>query len=139
MSMDDISRVVEIGTQIQKLLTQCSRLSWVQFSTGFDLGINAATEKLVHALKNKKDYHTILRYKEKDLSPLDRRRIDILARMFKPYHLSEDLSKLILEMQKRTDRLAQTLSTFRFTLSEREVRMTDIDRILRSEPDREHS
>jgi oligoendopeptidase F len=137
MSMDDISKVVDIGKQIQKLLTQCSRLSWVQFATGFDLGINAATEKLVQALKNKKDYHTILRYKEKNLSPLDRRRIDILARMFKPCHLSEDLSKLILEMQKRTDQLAQTLSTFRFTLSGREVRMTDIDRILRSEPDRE--
>ena len=136
MDTDDISKVVEIGKQIQRLQTQWSRLSWVQFTTGFDLGINAVTEKLVQALKNKKDYHTILRHKEKDLAPLDRRRIDIIERFFKPYHLSEDLSKLILETQKRTDRLAQTLSNFRFTLDRREIRMTDIDTILRSEPDR---
>lgn len=71
------------------------------------------------------------------LEPLDKRRVEILYQAFKPYHLSDEMNKLELEIQKLATELSQVLNTHRSSLDGREIRSTEISQILRSEPDRE--
>lgn len=75
-------------------------------------------------------------YQQKSLAPLDKRRVDIIALIFKPYHLSEELNQLDLKIQQKITDLSKILNTFRFTLNGKEVRAKEITQILRSEPDR---
>jgi oligoendopeptidase F len=135
--MSDIKNVIAIAKELDELSKAYSSLSWAQYTTGFDFGVNQAYEKLTEVFKNKKHYQTILDYQQKPLDPMDKRRVDIIALAFKPYHLSDALNELDLTIQKKTTALSQILNTFRFQLDGKEVRSTQITQILRSEPDRE--
>jgi len=135
--MSDIKKVVDIAKELDELSVKYSSLSWTQYTTGFDFGVNEAYEKMTEVLKNKKYYETILDYQKKPLDPLDKRRIDIIALVFKPYHLSDELNQLDLKIQNQTTELSKILNTFRFTLDGREIRSTEIAQILRSEKDQE--
>lgn len=134
--MSNIEPIVVIAKELEDLNEKYSQLSWTQYTTGFDFGVNQAYEKLTQVLKNKKYYETILDYQQKSLAPLDKRRVDIIALIFEPYHLSEELNQLDLKIQQKTTDLSKILNTFRFTLNGKEVRTTEITQILRSEPDR---
>lgn len=136
--MENIKQVIAIAQELDELSVKYSSLSWVQYTTGFDFGVNQAYEKLTEVLKNKKYYETILTHQQKQLDPLDKRRVDIIALAFKPYHLSDELNQLDLTIQKKTTELSQILNTFRFTLDNKEIRSTQITQILRSDPMREH-
>lgn len=135
--MSNIKKVIEIAKELQEYDVKYSSLSWAQYTTGFDFGVNQAYEKMTTVLKNKKYYQIIKDHQAKQLEPLDKRRVDIIALAFKPYHLSDELNQLDLKIQNKTTELAQILNTFRFTLDSREIRSTEIAQILRSEPDRE--
>ncbi len=135
--MNDIKPVFEIAKELEDLSEKYSQLSWTQYTTGFDFGVNQAYEKLTAVLKNKKYYETIKEYQQKQLDPLDKRRVDIIALAFKPYHLSDELNELDLKIQHKTTDLSKILNTFRFTLDGKEIRSTQITQILRSEPDRD--
>ncbi|MEO0076283.1 MAG: M3 family metallopeptidase, partial [candidate division WOR-3 bacterium] len=135
--MNNIEPVYEIAKELENLNEKYSQLSWTQYTTGFDFGVNQAYEKLTEVLKNKKYYDIIKEYQQKQLDPLDKRRVDIIALAFKPYHLSDELNQLDLKIQNKTVELSQILNKFRFTLDGKEIRSTEIAQILRSEPDRE--
>ncbi len=135
--MSDIKQVIAIAKELDELSVKYSSLSWTQYTTGFDFGVNQAYEKMTEVLKNKQYYETILDYQKKSLDPLDKRRVDIIFLAFKPYHLSDELNQLDLKIQNKTTDLSKILNTFRFTLDGREIRSTEIAQILRSEPDRE--
>ena len=135
--MSDIKKVIEIAKELDELSVKYSSLSWTQYTTGFDFGVNQAYEKMTEVLKNKQYYETILGHQQKSLDPLDKRRVDIIALVFKPYHLSDELNQLDLKIQNKTVDLSKILNTFRFTLDGKEIRSTEIAQILRSEPDRD--
>jgi len=135
--MADIKKVIEIAKELEELSEKYSSLSWTQYTTGFDFGVNQAYEKMTEVLKNKKYYQIIKDHQQKQLDSLDKRRIDIIALAFKPYHLSDELNQLDLKIEKKTTELAQILNKFRFTLDGQEIRSTEIAQILRSEPDRD--
>jgi oligoendopeptidase F len=135
--MNDIKQVIEIARELEDLSEKYSSLSWTQYTTGFDFGVNQAYEKLTEVLKNKKYYQIIKDHQQKQLDPLDKRRIDIITLAFKPYHLSDELNQLDLKIQNKTVELSQILNKFRFTLDGKEIRSTEIAQILRSEPDRD--
>lgn len=135
--MSDIKQVLAIAQELEELSKKYSSLSWTQYTTGFDFGVNQAYEKLTEVFKNKKHYQTILDHQQKELDPLDKRRVDIIAFAFKPYHLSDELNQLDLTIQKKTTELSQILNTFRFQLDGKEIRSTQIAQILRSDDNRE--
>jgi len=135
--MNDINKVIEIAKELEELSVKYSSLSWTQYTTGFDFGVNQAYEKMTEVLKNKKHYQIILEHKQKQLDPLDKRRVEIIALAFKPYHLSDEMNKLDLKIQNKTTELAQILNKFRFTLDGNEIRSTEIAQILRSEDNRD--
>jgi oligoendopeptidase F len=135
--MSQIKKLAAIGRKLEKLSAQYSRLEWVQYTTGYDFGSQKAHQKLVKVFKDKKNYQAILDHKAMELEPLDKRRVEILYKAFKPYHLSDELNQLELEIQKLATQLSQVLNTHRSSLDGREIRSTEIAQILRSEPDRE--
>jgi len=134
--MNDLKEVVEIARALHARNVEHARLSWVQYVTGYDFGVSQAYEKLTEVLKDKNNFETILAGREKELSSLDRRRIDIVYLAFKPYHFSPELNELDLEIERKSVQLAQILNTHRFVLDGRTVRSTELTQILRSEPDR---
>ncbi len=135
--MSDIKKVIEIAKELDELSAKYSSLSWTQYTTGFDFGVNEAYEKMTEVLNNKKYYQTILDHQAKSFDQLDKRRIDIIALIFKSYHLSDELNQLDLKIQNKTTELSKILNTFRFTLDGREIRSTEIAQILRSEDNRD--
>lgn len=135
--MSQIKEIVAIGRKLEKLSAQYSRLEWVQYTTGYDLGVQPAYQKMVKVFKDQKNFQAILDHKAMDLEPLDKRRAEILYRAFKPYHLSDEMNQLELEIQKLATQLSQVLNTHRSVLDGQEIRSTEIVQILRSQPDRE--
>ncbi len=136
--MKDIKEVIKIAKKLDKLSTKYLSLSWTKYTTGFDFGVDHAYEKYTEVLKNKKYYEIILDHQSQILDPIDKRRIDIIALVFKPYHRSDELNKLDLQIQKKTNELSHILNTFRFTLDGQEISSTEIAQILRSNDNREH-
>ncbi|MHC4780063.1 MAG: hypothetical protein ACYTFG_15940, partial [Planctomycetota bacterium] len=108
---------------------------WVLYTTGFDEGLDEVTGELAALYEDRKRYETILELLEKDLVPLDRRRVEILARWFEPYHLSAEANKIQREMRKLVNALRKILNTFRFRVDGVEVRSTEIFQTLASDPD----
>jgi oligoendopeptidase F len=135
--MSRIKKLTAIGRKLEKQSAQYFRLEWVQYTTGYDLGSQKAYQKMVKVFKDQKNFQAILDHKAMDLEPLDKRRVEILYKTFKPYHLSDEMNKLELEIQKLSTQLSQVLNTHRSSLEGREIRSTEITQILRSEPDRE--
>ncbi|MBU1356939.1 MAG: peptidase M3A and M3B thimet/oligopeptidase F [Candidatus Edwardsbacteria bacterium] len=135
--MSQIKKITAIGRKLEKLSAQYSRLEWVQYTTGYDFGSQKAYQKLVKVFKDQKNYQAILDHKAMALEPLDKRRTEILYKAFKPYHLSDEMNKLELEIQKLSTELSKVLNNHRSSLDGREIRSTEIAQILRSEPDRE--
>lgn len=135
--MSNIRKLEEIAQKIKVLGEQVGRLSWAQYTTGFDFGITEAYFKLSEELKNKKNYETILNYREKDLDPIDKRRVEIMYNVFKPYHLGRELNEINLEIKEKTNEVSKVLNTFRYTLDGKEITSVEITQILTNEEDRE--
>lgn len=134
--MADIKNLKKIARKLQKLTTRYSRLEWVQYTTGYDLGVQPAYRKMVKLLKDQDNFRVVEECRAAGLEPVDRRRAEIMYLTFRPYHLSEELNRLDLEIQKLSSRLAQLLNTHRSVIAGREVRSTEISQILSEEPDR---
>ncbi|HAD81621.1 MAG: peptidase M3A and M3B thimet/oligopeptidase F [Candidatus Edwardsbacteria bacterium RIFOXYD12_FULL_50_11] len=135
--MSQIKKLSAIGRKLEKLSAQYYRLEWVQYTTGYDFGSQKAYQRMVKVFKDQKNYQAILDHQAMDLEPQDKRRKEILYKAFKPYHLSDQMNQLELEIQKLATQLSQVLNTHRSNLDGREIRSTEIAQILRSQPDRE--
>ncbi len=135
--MPEIDGVIKIGRALEDLDEQHTKLSWVLYTTGFDFGIDAVNKGIARVYGSKKDYDTILNHQQKKLKPLDQRRVDIIARAFRPYHFSKKANALNLRIQEKQKQLVQILNSFRYKLNNRELRSTDIFQLLKSDPDRQ--
>ena len=131
-----MKKIIEIAKELQDSDSHHEELVWTQFTTGYDFGIDDAYEKMVKIYTDKKKYDLIKEYKEKDLSQLDRRRIEILEKKFHPYHLSSELIELDKKIQELSSKLSGVLNTHRVKIDGIEVSAADITEILSMEPDR---
>lgn len=134
--MERMAAARRIAAALKERGNRLSRLEWVQYTTGFDFGVVQAEREYTAVLKDRKNFRTIERLRQRNLDPLDRRRLEIIYLHFKPFHLSAKLNKLDDRIRAKTVELSQVLNNFRFRLDGREVRGTEIAQILRSEPDR---
>lgn len=132
-----MERIHEIGRKLEDLEEQSSKLGWTQYTTGFDFGVDEAYKKIVDFMKDKSNYETICEYREKDLSSVDKRRVEILYNGFEPYHLSDELNELDSEIQKKTNELSKILNTHRSVFEGRKATSVELTQILTNDSDRE--
>lgn len=132
-----MKKLREIARKLRDLRSEYSRLNWTKYTTGFDFGIDDAYTRILELLKSGKSWDLIQNLRDADLEPLDRRRVEIMENTFKPYHLSERLNELTLEMMKMRNSLSSVLNTHRCRIDGREVSSSEIAKVLSSEPDRE--
>jgi oligoendopeptidase F len=133
--MSDINKVKEIAKELDVLSTEYSRLSWVQYTVGYDFGVQDAYQKMLKVMKDKEKYKVILDHLEKDLDPLDRRRVQLTEKGFRNFHLSPKLNTLSEKMQKKRNELSQILNTHRNTLNGREINSVELARIISESDD----
>ena len=134
--MDNIKQLTALAKKITKIQSQNSRLHWVHYTTGYDFGVQKSYKKMTDVFKDKRNYELIKQHQTKKLSPLDRRRVDILERHFKPYHLSNELNELDLRIQEKTTQLSHILNTHRSKIDGVEVSTTKLAQILSESSDR---
>lgn len=134
--MGAIDAVLAIARELEHKGSRASRLSWTQYTTGFDFGVVPAQEEATAVLRNVGYYRTVSEHRQRDLPPLDRRRVELLYRGFRQYHISDEFNRLESAVRAKRNELSQVLNTHRVRLGGREVRSTEIAQVLRSEPDR---
>lgn len=132
-----IKKVKEIFERLEELYVKSSQLSWTQYTVGFDFGIEKAYNEINQVLQDKKNFDIICEHREKDLDPIDKRKVEIAYNIFKPHHLSEEINEINLEIRKKTNELSKILNTFRFKMDGKEIASVEIGQILSKEEDRE--
>ncbi|NMB07930.1 MAG: peptidase M3A and M3B thimet/oligopeptidase F, partial [Tissierellia bacterium] len=116
-----ITKVEELFKELKEKQVKASRLGWVQYTTGYDFGIEKAYKEITDFLQDEKNYEIILEHREKDLDPVNKRKIEIAYNTFEPFHLSKELNEINLEIRKKTNELSMILNTFRFNIDGKEI------------------
>lgn len=135
--MDNMKRLNDMFKGYHELQVSYERLEWVLFTAGYDFGVEKEYEKIVGILKSKENYELVLQCLGSELSPEDRRRAEIVHNIFKPYHLSDKLNQLDMDIQKKINELSKLLNTFRYSFEGKEVSGVELDQILSTDIDRE--
>ncbi|UCZ53610.1 M3 family metallopeptidase [Bacillus shivajii] len=132
-----MKKLTTIAEELHNHQVQYSKLNWTLFTTGYDFGVQDEYLKMMDVLKDKENFETIEEYLEQDLSPLEQRKVEILHRSFKPYHLSDELNELNVKIQKKVNELSKILNTFRYKLDGKEVSAVELAQVLSMDSNRE--
>ncbi|MCP4550299.1 MAG: peptidase M3A and M3B thimet/oligopeptidase F [bacterium] len=132
-----MNRLHEIAKNIQELEVSVGRLGWTQYTTGYDFGVDEAELAVQKALESKESYEVIKELMTADLESTDKRRVAIMERDFRPYHLSDELNKLNVRINEKTNQLGDVLNKTRSEIDGRPVTSPEIFQILAVEEDRE--
>jgi len=132
-----MQRLDELARNIEELSAQYSRLSWVKYTSGYDMGMQEAYEKITDVLKDKDNLELILELKEKTRDEYDIRKLDIMYNSIKNYHKSDEVNALLIEINDLTNKLSNILNTFRFKIGGVEVTSVELHKIMSEDEDRE--
>lgn len=135
--MDEMKKLFDITKELREIDKKYCSLSWSLYTTGFDFGMQETYSEYLELLKNKDSWNTILRLKDTDLEPLDKRRVDIMENIFRPFNLTDRLNELSLRIQEMETKLSSVLNTHRNTIDGRQVTSPEISKILSTESNRE--
>lgn len=133
-----MQKVYEIAKNIHELRVEFGRLQWTQYTTGYDFGAQQKYLQIVEALKDQRSYEQVQAYYDSELSPIEKRKAELLFNTFKPYHLSDELTQLDMEIQKKVNELSKILNTYRFLYKGREVSSVELNQVLSQDEDREN-
>lgn len=133
-----IERINELVDKFHEMQVKQSQLAWVQYTAGYDFGIEESHKNMMAFMKDEDNFKIIKEHKALDLSVLDKRRVEIIYNAFKSYHLSDEVNELSLKMQKKTNELSQILNTFRFKLDGEIVTSVKLAQILSTDENREN-
>jgi oligoendopeptidase F len=131
-----MAKLEEIYNNIHKNSVDYMKLNWTLYTAGYDFGIKDQYGKLVETLKDEKSFNEVQKYIEQDLSPIEKRKAELVYNTFKPYHLSNELNELDAAIQQKTNELSKVLNTFRFKFEGKEVSSVDLDQVLSSDENR---
>ena len=133
-----MERLLSMSKKLNEMGTNLSRLAWVQYTVGYDFGIEQAYKEMNDFLQDKSNSELVLEYMNRDdLDTVNKRRVDIAYNGIKQYHLNDELNELNMRIQKKTNELSMILNTFRFKLDGKEVSSVELTQILSNEDDRE--
>ncbi|MGB3366212.1 MAG: M3 family metallopeptidase [Acidaminobacteraceae bacterium] len=132
-----MQRVDKLAKQVEELNAEYSRLNWVKYTAGYDMGIQEAYEKITDLVKDKDNLDLILELKEKTRDEFDLRKLDVMYNFIKNYHKSEDVNALLIEINDLTNKLSNILNTFRFKIDGVGVTSATLHKIMSEDEDRE--
>ncbi|TCI75650.1 peptidase M3A and M3B thimet/oligopeptidase F, partial [Exiguobacterium sp. IPBC4] len=104
-----------IYSEVHDAQTQYGRLLWTQYTAGYDFGLKDQYQKITSLLKNEKSYELVREALETEQDPLNKRKLQLVDNLFKPYHLSQSLNELDEEIQGKVSDLSKLLNQFRYT------------------------
>jgi oligoendopeptidase F len=128
--MKEIFQVQKIAVELDVVSERYSRLNWVKYTTGYDFGVEEAYQAILKILMDKTRYKIILEHLGKDLSLENKRRVEILEKGFRNFHLSPELNRLSKRIQQKSNELSHLLNTHRNKIAGREVNSVEITRII---------
>lgn len=132
-----MKKIEGIYNEIHELNVNYGKLDWILYTSGYDFGVEEAYKKIIDYLKDKEKYQYILKVMKEDNNDIDKRKLEIIYNVFKPYHLSEELNKLSIQIQNKENELSKILNSFRYTFLGKEVSSVELDQILTIDEDRE--
>jgi oligoendopeptidase F len=132
-----MKRLFGIARELSDLHVRASRLGWTKYTTGYDFGVMEVHREIQERLKDEESWGIIQSLLSEDLSPLDCRRVEIMEKTFRPYHLSQELNRLSLAITEKANELSSVLNTHRCRLEGRELTSPEIAFVLSTEPDRD--
>lgn len=135
--MGKLDQVFELAKQMNTMNVEYSRLAWIQYTAGYDFGLEETNKKIMDFLQDKAHFEIIKNHMNLDLDEIDKRRMAIMFKTFETYHKSEEINELSLKMENKTTELSKVLNTFRFKLQGKEVTSVELTQILNSSEDRE--
>lgn len=135
--MSTMEKLKDMFNEYHELQVNHAKLEWVLYTAGYDFGVEKEYEKLVELLKSKENYELVLQCMNLELSPEDKRRVEIVHNIFRPYHLSVELNELDGAIQKKVNELSKVLNTFRYRFEGREITSVEIEQILSTDSNRE--
>lgn len=133
-----MKNINEIANTLYELEQQYARLGWVQYTTGYDFGVEAEFNKIISELSSKENFEVIEKnYNQSFSDEKDKRRAEIMYKKFKPFHLSEEINELSVEIEKLTNELSKILNTHRSKINNTEISSVEIAQILSTESNRD--
>lgn len=130
-----MNEIAAIAKKVNEKHTKYSQLSWVQFTTGLDLGVKEGYQEILSVVKDKNHFETILSEREKVRDMLDKRRIELLYKHFKPYHKTDEINQLKVEIKNLTTDLSKLLNTFRCTFEGKKITTIELRKIISEDDD----
>jgi len=135
--MTKLDKINALRDEMHQLEVEGSKLAWVQYTAGYDFGIEENYKKYNEFLQNKDHFNLIKEHKALELDELDSRKMDIMYKMFESYHKSDQINDLMLKIQLKTNELSSILNTYRFKIDGKEKTSVEITNILTTSEDRE--
>lgn len=126
----------QIGKGLSDLYAEHSRRLWVQYTTGYDLGVQASQNEVNEFQKNAKNFEAICNALEKSTDAFEKRKAKVLHNSFKKFHQSEKVQKLLEETQVLENSIIDLINKSRPRLDGKEISSTEVGKILSQSPDR---
>ena len=130
-----MDRIDQIAFEMDSLYKNLLTHKWVQYTTGFDLGVSQAQASLNTFKKEPESFRTICQTLEKASNPLDQRKARILYGYFKPFHQSEKVQKLLEKSQNLENSIMDLVNKYRAKIDEKEMSSLEINKILSQSSD----
>lgn len=131
-----MSQIDQIDKEIKLLYKEVSSRRWVQYTTGFDLGVTEAENKVKSFKQNPENYKIILEALNQNQSKTEKRKAQIWNSNFKDYHLSDRVKKIKNQIDELENQLMDAINKFRSQIDGKEVTSTEVSHILSQSPDR---
>lgn len=131
--MDKVQKMMK---ELHGLEVRMGQLQWTQFTVGYDFGIEACNNELMAFMKKRENFDLVSEAKEAAQTDEARREMEIAYKAFEPYHKSDDVNALMLEIENLTTALSKVLNTFRFKLDGKETTSVELAQILSRSEDR---
>lgn len=128
--MAKITKAVNIGKRISKESKKLSELYWTKYTVGYDFGCDKAYDDLIKNFTDKKNFEVINDLLEKDLSPIDRRRVELLHKSFKPFHRSDEINELSKKIKQLTMKISGVNNKHRNKIDGKDTALSEIYRIM---------
>ena len=131
-----MNQLDQIAIELDGLYKEVSSRRWVQYTTGFNLGMSEAETNVKNYLKDPEKYKLILNAIENEVDPLKQRKANILNNQMKEFHLSERVRKIQDEIDEVKTSLMDIINKFRAKIDGKEISTTELGKILGQSPDR---
>lgn len=127
----------QIGKGLSDLYAEHSRKLWVQYTSGYDLGVQAAQNEVNEFQRNVKNFEAICHTLETSSDTLEKRKAQVLHNSFKKFHQSEKVQKVLEQIQALENSIMDLVNKSRPVLDGKETTSTEIGKILSQSPDRQ--